>query len=48
VIAIFLGPTLPAKDAIAILPDAAILPPVACGDVYRLVREVRRRRATPR
>jgi len=41
---LFLGPTLPAHVAVAILPDAAILPPVACGDVYRLVRDARPRR----
>ena len=41
---VFLGPTLAAHDAVAILPDAAILPPVACGDVYRLVRDARPRR----
>jgi hypothetical protein len=41
---VFLGPTLAAHDALALLPDAAILPPVACGDVYRLVRDARPRR----
>jgi hypothetical protein len=41
---LFLGPTLGAHDAVALLPDAVILPPVACGDVYRLVRDARPRR----
>jgi hypothetical protein len=41
---LFLGPTLAAHDALALLPDAVILPPVACGDVYRLVRDARPRR----
>jgi len=40
---VFLGPTLPVDQATALL-DAPILPPVACGDVYRLVREARPRR----
>ncbi|HTJ41494.1 MAG TPA: TfuA-like protein [Kofleriaceae bacterium] len=37
---VFLGPTLPAAEAIAIC-DAIVMPPVACGDVYRLVRDAR-------
>jgi hypothetical protein len=41
---VFLGPSLPAERAVAILDGAAILPPVACGDVYRLVRDARPRR----
>ena len=35
---VFLGPTLPRRDAEAMLP-AAYLPPVRQGDVYRVVRE---------
>ncbi|EWY37663.1 hypothetical protein N825_16560 [Skermanella stibiiresistens SB22] len=35
---LFLGPTLPQADAMAIL-DADYLPPVRQGDVYRLVRD---------
>ena len=35
---VFLGPTLPRRDAEATLP-AAYLPPVRQGDVYRVVRE---------
>ena len=34
-IVVFTGPTLPADQARAILPDAVYLPPVAQGDVYR-------------
>ena len=34
-IVVFTGPTLPADQARAILPDALYLPPVAQGDVYR-------------
>ena len=41
---VFLGPSLPVGDAVRILGDAAYLPPVAVGDVYRLVREARPRR----
>lgn len=35
---IFAGPTIPAEDVRAILPDATVLPPVAQGDVYRAAR----------
>src|SRR6185436_15392645 len=40
---VFLGPSLPIADAVRVL-DAVYLPPVAVGDVYRLVREARPRR----
>jgi hypothetical protein len=35
---VFLGPSLPAHEASALLPDAEFLPPVKLGDVYALVR----------
>jgi hypothetical protein len=35
---IFAGPTIGAEEVRAILPDAAVLPPVAQGDVYRAAR----------
>ncbi len=35
---VFLGPTLPLAEARALLPSAQFRPPVAMGDVYRLVR----------
>jgi len=38
---LFLGPTLAADEAIASCRDVIIMPPVACGDVYRLVRDAR-------
>jgi hypothetical protein len=38
---VFLGPTLPLAAARALLPDATYLPPVAMGDVHRLVRHHR-------
>lgn len=34
-IAVFLGPSLPAEEALAILPDVQLLPPAGQGDVYR-------------
>ncbi|MFO1149518.1 MAG: TfuA-like protein [Alsobacter sp.] len=36
-VVVFLGPSLPAAEALAVLPDATILPPVAQGDLYRAV-----------
>ena len=39
----FLGPSLPVAAAVRLL-DCAYLPPVAVGDIYRLVREARPRR----
>jgi hypothetical protein len=36
---VFVGPSLPIEAARAELPDAVYLPPVAQGDVYRLVRQ---------
>lgn len=41
---VFVGPTLPADEAARLLPGATIAPPVAVGDVLRLLR----RRARPR
>jgi hypothetical protein len=41
---VFLGPSLPVADAVRVLPGAVYLPPVAVGDVYALVRDVRPRR----
>jgi len=38
---VFLGPTLPLAAARALLPDATYLPPVAMGDVHRIVRHHR-------
>ncbi|HYZ61002.1 MAG TPA: TfuA-like protein, partial [Acetobacteraceae bacterium] len=38
---VFLGPTLPRADALAILPSARILPPARQGDVFRAVRALR-------
>lgn len=35
---VFLGPTLPLDEARGLLPSAQFRPPVAMGDVYRLVR----------
>jgi hypothetical protein len=35
---VFVGPTLPAAEVAARLPDARVLPPVAVGDVLALVR----------
>ena len=40
---VFLGPTLPLAEARALLPAAQFRPPVAMGDVYRLVRPAARR-----
>jgi hypothetical protein len=34
-IVVFLGPSLPAEEALAILPDAQVMPPAGQGDVYR-------------
>jgi hypothetical protein len=36
-VVVFLGPSLPAEDARAALPDAILLPPVAQGDLYRAI-----------
>lgn len=36
---VFVGPTLPASEVHAVLPEAAVLPPVRRGDVARLIRE---------
>ncbi len=41
---VFAGPSLAADAILARLPGAAVMPPVACGDVYRLVAQVRPRR----
>lgn len=38
---VFLGPTLPAARARALLPGATILPPARQGDLYRAVRDLR-------
>lgn len=38
-IAVFLGPTLDAADARAVLPDVEILPPARQGDLYRAARD---------
>jgi hypothetical protein len=38
---VFLGPSLPLAAARVLLPTATFLPPVAMGDVYRLVRHHR-------
>jgi hypothetical protein len=35
---VFIGPTLPAAEAQARLPDATILPPIAVGDLLRLIK----------
>ena len=32
---IFVGPTLPARVCREMLPEATVLPPAACGDIYR-------------
>jgi hypothetical protein len=40
-IVVFLGPSLPAKQAKALLPDATFLPPARQGDLYRAVRDHR-------
>jgi hypothetical protein len=40
---VYLGPTLPLDEARALLPRAEFRPPVAMGDVYRLVRPGARR-----
>jgi len=42
---VFLGPTLPASEAAAIL-DAEYLPPVAQGDLYRCALAIRLRSAS--
>ncbi|HEY7957095.1 MAG TPA: TfuA-like protein [Polyangia bacterium] len=36
---VFLGPSLPLDEARAILPSAIYLPPVAMGDMFRLIRK---------
>lgn len=36
---VFLGPSLPRATASQLLPDAMILEPAACGDVYRVSRQ---------
>ncbi|MCE9579833.1 MAG: TfuA domain-containing protein [Deltaproteobacteria bacterium] len=41
---VFVGPSLAAEAIMQQLPGAAVMPPVACGDVYRLVAQVRPRR----
>jgi hypothetical protein len=40
-VVVFLGPTLPRADALAMLPSARVLPPARQGDVFRAVRELR-------
>jgi hypothetical protein len=40
-IVVFLGPSLPATQANALLPGATFLPPARQGDVYRAVRDYR-------
>jgi hypothetical protein len=40
---VFVGPTLPAAEVKALLPDAEVRPPVAVLDVLRLLHERRRR-----
>lgn len=39
---VFVGPTLPAAEVSRLLPGAIVVPPVAVGDVLRLVRARRR------
>jgi hypothetical protein len=39
---VFVGPTLRADEVCAALPAAAVEPPIACGDLLRLVRARRR------
>ncbi len=39
---VFVGPTLPAAEVAAALPDARVLPPAAVGDVLRASRRARR------
>lgn len=41
---VFVGPSLSADAIARALPGAAIVPPVACGDVYRLVTAIQPRR----
>lgn len=42
-IVVFLGPSLSAREARGVLPDATFLPPARQGDVYRAVRDRRPR-----
>jgi hypothetical protein len=41
---VFVGPTLPTAEVLALLPDATIAPPVSFGDVLRLAQGKRIRR----